>query len=84
MPEVDVPGHSLAAISSYPELSCTADAVNYHVRSGEEIIDWSKGLPPVALIDNTLCPANEKVYVFLDKVSQNRALFPFNITHSWR
>lgn len=32
MPEIDVPGHSLAAIASYPELSCTPDAVNYKVR----------------------------------------------------
>lgn len=82
MPEVDVPGHSLAAISSYPELSCTAGADHYRVRSGEEIIDWSKGLPPVALIDNTLCPANEKVYEFLDKVfTEISALFPFGYIH---
>lgn len=82
LPEIDVPGHSLAAVVSYPELSCTADAVNYHVRSGEQIIDWSKGLPPVALIDNTLCPANEKVYEFLDKVmTQVAALFPFEYIH---
>lgn len=82
LPEVDVPGHSLAAVASYPELSCTADAVNYHVRSGEEIIDWSKGLPPIALIDNTLCPANENVYVFLDKVfTEIAALFPFAYIH---
>lgn len=37
LPEVDVPGHSLAAVASYPELSCTPDAVNYKVRSGERI-----------------------------------------------
>ena len=82
LPEIDVPGHSLAAIVSYPELSCTADAVNYRVRSGEEIIDWSKGTPPIALIDNTLCPANEKVYEFLDKVmTQVAELFPFEYIH---
>jgi len=82
LPEVDVPGHSLAAIASYPELSCTEDAVNYHVRSGEQIIDWSKGLPPIALIDNTLCPANESVYAFLDKVfTQVAELFPFGYIH---
>lgn len=82
LPEIDVPGHSLAAIASYPELSCTPDAVNYHVRGGEQIIDWSKGTPPYALIDNTLCPANEKVYVFLDKVmTEVAALFPFEYIH---
>lgn len=82
MPEVDVPGHSLAAIASYPELSCTPDAVNYKVRSGERIMDWSRGAPPIALVDNTLCPANEKVYLFLDTiVSQLAQLFPFPYIH---
>ncbi|WP_231425988.1 beta-N-acetylhexosaminidase [Pedobacter sp. Leaf250] len=82
MPEIDVPGHSLAAIASYPELSCTPEAVNYKVRSGEKIMDWSRGAPPTALVDNTLCPANEKVYVFLDSViTQVAKLFPFEYIH---
>ena len=82
MPEVDVPGHSLAAIASYPELSCTPEAVNYKVRSGERIMDWSRGAPPLALVDNTLCPANEKVYEFLDVViSQVAEIFPFKYIH---
>jgi hexosaminidase len=52
------------------------------VRSGEEIMDWSHGQPPVALVDNTLCPANEKVYEFLDKVmTQVAELFPFGYIH---
>jgi hexosaminidase len=81
LPEVDVPGHSLAAIVSYPELSCTPGVEKYRVRSGEKIMDWhSKGF--TALIDNTLCPANEKVYAFLDKVFTEVAeLFPFEYIH---
>lgn len=82
MPEIDVPGHSLAAIASYPELSCTPEAKNYVVRSGEQIMDWSRGAPPIALVDNALCPANEKVYEFLDKVVTELAeLFPFEYIH---
>ena len=82
LPEIDVPGHSLAAIVSYPELSCTPGADKYVVRSGEQIMDWSHGAPPIALIDNTLCPANEKVYEFLDKVVGELAqLFPFGYIH---
>lgn len=82
MPEIDVPGHSLAAVASYPELSCTKGADKYVVRSGERIMDWSRGAPPIALVDNTLCPANEKVYEFLDKVfGQLAALFPFPYIH---
>lgn len=82
LPEVDVPGHSLAAIVSYPELSCTPGAESYRVRSGERIMDWSRGAPPIALLDNTLCPANEKVYTFLDTViTQIAQLFPFDYIH---
>jgi hexosaminidase len=82
LPEVDVPGHSLAAVVSYPELSCTPGADKYHVNSGESFMDWSHGAPPIALVDNTLCPANEKVYDFLDKVfTELAALFPFPYIH---
>lgn len=82
LPEVDVPGHSLAAIVAYPELSCTEGADKYVVRSGEPIMDWSHGAPPIAMVDNTLCPANEKVYTFMDKVVTELAqLFPFEYIH---
>ncbi len=82
LPEIDVPGHSLAAVVSYPELSCTPEANTYVVRSGEPIMDWSHGAPPIALVDNTLCPANEKVYSFLDRVfTQLAELFPFGYIH---
>jgi hexosaminidase len=81
MPEVDVPGHSMAVIASYPELSCTPEAINYQVISGEPFIDWSTG-HAIALQDNTLCPANEKVYTFLDKVfGEISAIFPFEYMH---
>lgn len=82
LPEIEAPGHSLAAIASYPELSCTPEANTYKVRSGEQIMDWSHGAPPIALVDNTLCPANEKVYQFLDKVITEVAqIFPFEYIH---
>ncbi len=83
VPEVDVPGHSLAAIASYPELACTpAGAKPYRVRSGEKIMDWhDHGF--TALVDNSLCPANEKTYEFLDKVFTEVAqLFPFEYIHT--
>lgn len=81
LPEIDVPGHSLAAVVAYPELSCTPGADKYQVRSGEKFMNFSKnGIK--ADIDNTLCPANEKVYVFLDKVLTEVAkMFPFGYIH---
>jgi len=82
LPEIDVPGHSLAAVASYPELSCTPGADKYRVRSGEEgFMDWTdSGM--VAHYDNTLCPTNPKVYSFLDKVfTEVASLFPFGYIH---
>ncbi|MBS1525681.1 MAG: family 20 glycosylhydrolase [Bacteroidetes bacterium] len=81
LPEIDVPGHSLAAVVAYPELSCTPGADKYQVRSGEHFMNFTKqGIK--AGIDNTLCPANEKVYVFLDKVLTEVAkMFPFGYIH---
>lgn len=82
LPEIEMPGHGLAAIASYPELSCTEGADKYNVRSGEMIMDWS-GPHFKALIDNTFCPANEKVYPFIDKVMTEVAqLFPFEYIHT--
>ena len=81
VPEIDVPGHSMAAVASYPELSCTPGADKYEVISGEPFIDWSHDHPE-ALLDNTLCPANEKVYTFLDKVmGEVASLFPYEYIH---
>lgn len=83
LPEIEMPGHSLATIASYPELSCTSGAENYKVRSGEKIVEWpSGGGHFYGLVDNTLCPANEKVYPFIDKVMTEVAqLFPFGYIH---
>jgi hexosaminidase len=79
LPEIDVPGHSLAAIAAYPELSCSGGTENHGVGSGEEIKDWTNH---VALVDDNLCPANENVYQFLDTViTQVAQLFPFEYIH---
>jgi len=81
LPEIDMPGHSLAAVVSYPELSLTAGADKYHVRSGEKTMNWYKGGFD-AIYDNTLNPANEKIYPFIDKVvGEFAALFPFPYIH---
>jgi len=82
LPEIDVPGHSLAAIAAYPELSCTPGADKYQVNSGEKFMVWPPKGHFYGLLDNTLCPANPKVYEFLDKVfTEVAALFPFEYIH---
>jgi hexosaminidase len=80
LPEIDIPGHSLAAIASYPELSCTPGT--YQVNSGEKFMIWPPQGHFYGVLDNTLCPANDKVYTFLDKVfTEIAALFPFEYIH---
>ena len=81
LPEIDVPGHSLAALASYPELSCTPG--EYYVSPGDRFMIWPGGGQHFyGLIDNSLCPAKEKVYEFIDKVFTEVAqLFPFEYIH---
>ena len=81
LPEIDVPGHNLAALASYPELSCTPG--EYYVSPGDRFMIWPGGGQYFyGLLDNTICPANEYAYEFLDKVFTEVAqLFPFSYIH---
>ena len=80
VPEIDVPGHSMAAIASYPELTCTPG--KYIVNAGEKFMEWHGNGTFSALVDNNLCPAKEEVYTFLDKVFTEVAqLFPYQYIH---
>jgi hexosaminidase len=81
LPEIDIPGHSMAAIASYPELTSTPGT--YVVNSGEQLMVWPGGGQHFyGLMDNALCPAKEKVYEFIDKVFTEVAqLFPFEYIH---
>ena len=81
VPEIDVPGHSMAAIAAYPELSCTKDP-NTKVNPGSSFSEWYKDGTFKMLNDNTLNPSDEKVYEFLDKVfTEIAALFPNPYIH---
>lgn len=83
LPEVDVPGHSLAALTAYPDLACMPAPEKFRVRSGEKIMEWHGNGTFTALVENGLCPANENVYAFLDKVfTEVAALFPFEYIHA--
>jgi hexosaminidase len=79
IPEIDMPGHSSAFVAAYPEISGTPGT--YVVNSGEKLIDWSLPGHP-ALVDNTISPANEKAYEYIDKVMTEVAkLFPYDYIH---
>lgn len=71
LPEIDVPGHSLALIASFPGLSCTR--LKYNVSPGTDI--YKKD-------DNALCVGNDSVYTVLDKIfGEVASLFPCEYIH---
>jgi hexosaminidase len=81
IPEIDVPGHSMAAIASYPELSCSKDT-STKVNPGSSFSEWFNDGTFKMKIDNTLNPSDENVYAFLDKVfTELAALFPNQYIH---
>lgn len=81
VPEIDVPGHSMAAIAAYPELACTRDPKAL-VNPGTSFADWFDDGSFKMNIDNTLNPASEATYTFLDKVFTEIAqLFPNPYIH---
>ncbi len=76
LPEIDVPGHSRAAIASYNYLSCTK--LPYKVNPGSFFQD-TIGYPYSSV---NLCPGQEGTYEFLEKVFNEVAqLFPFEYIH---
>lgn len=81
LPEIDVPGHSMAAIAAYPEL-CVTNDTTIQVNPGSSFSKWFGGGKFEMYIDNTLDPTDEKVYQFLDKVfTEIATLFPFEYIH---
>jgi len=71
VPEIEMPGHSLAALAAYPEISCTGGP--FQVDPGSNF--YTK-------VDNALCPGNEKTFEFIDKVFGEVApLFPSEYVH---
>ncbi|ULQ53734.1 beta-N-acetylhexosaminidase [Flavihumibacter fluvii] len=80
LPEIDIPGHSLAMVAAYPELSCTPGT--YQVSVGNRFMIWPGNGTFYGTLDNNLCPANEEVYAMLDKIfTEVAALFPFEYIH---
>ncbi|MCY7360227.1 MAG: family 20 glycosylhydrolase [Rudanella sp.] len=80
VPEIDVPGHSMAALAAYPELSCTKAQVM--VNPGTAFSEWYGNGTFKMLVENTLNPSDENVYAFMDKVlTEVASLFPGQYIH---
>ena len=68
VPEIEMPGHSLAALAVFPELSCTGGPFEI---PGQWRIE-----------KDVYCAGNEKTFQFLEDVlTEVAALFPGNIIH---
>jgi hexosaminidase len=70
----------MAALAAYPELSTRKEPKT--VNPGAKFAEWYGDGKFEMLIENTLNPADEKVYEFLDKVfTEIAALFPGEFIH---
>ena len=68
IPEIDLPGHMLAALTAYPELGCTGGPYDVWGRWG--------------VADEVLCAGKEETMVFLENVLAEVAdLFPSEYFH---
>ncbi len=70
----------MALLTAFPELSTKKEPKQ--VNSGFEFAEWFDDGTFKMYIENTLNPANEKVYEVLDKIyTEVAALFPFEYLH---
>jgi hexosaminidase len=68
VPEIEIPGHSTAALAAYPELSCTGGPFAIPLKGG----DYS----------GIYNPANDETFIFLDAVlAEVFQLFPGKYVH---
>ena len=80
VPEIDVPGHSMALLAAYPELS-TKKEIKF-VSPGFKFSEWYGNGKFKMNVENTLNPSDEKVYETLDKIyTEVAALFPGEYLH---
>ncbi len=78
VPEIEMPGHSEAALAAYPELSCTGKPgyVAYFYDYPCKVPKW----PPNSA--NVYCAGNDKTYEFLqDVLTETMQLFPGQYIH---
>lgn len=68
IPEIDLPGHTVAMLAAYPELSCMKGTYEVHCKSG--------------ITKDVLCAGQEKTYEFVEKLlTEVCELFPYKYFH---
>ncbi len=68
VPEIEMPGHSVAALAAYPEFSCSGGPFDVNV--------------PAGVLKGIYCPGNEATFAFLqDVLTEVFELFPGTFVH---
>lgn len=68
IPEIEMPGHAMAALAAYPEYGCTGGP--YHVRT-----TWG-------VEEHLLCAGNDSVFQFIEDIlTELTAVFPSEYIH---
>ena len=90
IPEIEMPGHSSAAIAAYPWLSCFPEkptAIQANIISQKSIEEQKNGRIKLVqetwgVFDDVFCAGNDSVFTFLEKViDEVTALFPSKYFH---
>ncbi|MBK21162.1 MAG: beta-N-acetylhexosaminidase [Flavobacteriales bacterium] len=80
IPEIDVPGHSMALLAAYPELSTKKEITQVSV--GHKFAEWLGDGSFKIHTENMLNPSDEKVYKTLNKIyTEIASLFPGEYIH---
>lgn len=90
IPEIELPGHSSAAIAAYPYLSCFPEEPTFVTKdmgskNGKEV--QAAGTPKIVqetwgVFDDVYCAGNEETFVFLqDVLDEVIPLFPAKYIH---
>jgi hexosaminidase len=70
VPEIEMPGHSAAALAAYPNLSC---------RQQPQLVPVARAYPES---ENNYCAGNDSVFIFLENVlTEVMKLFPSEYIH---
>ena len=68
IPEVELPGHMMAALTAYPQLGCTGGPYKLWCRWG--------------VTDDILCAGSDSTYTFIDGIIDEICdIFPYGIVH---
>lgn len=68
IPEIDLPGHTVAILAAYPELSCLKETYEVYCKNG--------------ITKDVLCAGQEETYEFVEKLLAEVAdLFPYKYFH---